>query len=322
MAIRTAVTELFGLEYPIVSAPMGWISGGRLAAAVSNAGGLGLVAGAYGDPVWLQPQLELARAEAKRPWGVGLITWYTPLETVELALSYKPDAFFLSFGDPHTFAPMIKAAGCRLICQVQEVDQARQAVDAGADLIVAQGAEAGGHSGVRATLPLVPAVVDAVAPVPVLAAGGIADGRGLAAALMLGAQGALIGTRFFASLESLGHDHARARLVAASSGDTTRTDVVDIVRNYYPWPAPYTARTLRNEFIARWHGRETELGAALAEETPAYYRARDQGDFETAAVFAGEGVDLIHAVEPAADLVHRIGAEAEALLRGGPALLG
>ena len=187
---------------------------------------------------------------------------------------------------------------------------------------MAQGSEAGGHgSEARAALPLVPAVVDAVAPVPVLAAGGIADGRGLAAALMLGAQGALIGTRFFAAPESLGHEHAQARLVAARAGDTIRSEVFDIVRGFYPWPKPYNHRTLRNRFVERWHGRETELLASLKDETPAYWQARDEGNFDTAAIFAGEGVDLIHAVEPAATLVHRIGAEAEALLRNGPGLL-
>jgi nitronate monooxygenase len=320
MAIRTPVTEMFGLKYPIVSAPMGWVSGGRLAAAVSNAGGLGLVAGAYGDPGWLHPQLEIAQAETQRPWGVGLITWSTPSETVDLVLSYRPATVFLSFGDPNRYAAQIKAAGCTLICQVQEVEAARQAVAAGADIIAAQGSEAGGHGAVRATLPLLPAVVDAVAPVPVLAAGGIADGRGLAAALMLGAQGALIGTRFFAASESLGHDHARARLVAASAGDTIRSTVFDIVRGFYPWPKPYDHRTLRNQFVERWYGREAELLATLDVETPTYWQARDEGDFDTAAIFAGEGVDLIHAVEPAATLVQRIGAEAEALLRRGPNL--
>jgi nitronate monooxygenase len=321
MAIRTALTEAFGLEYPIVSAPMGWVSGGRLAAAVSNAGGLGLVAGAYGDPVWLQPQLELVQAEAKRPWGVGLITWAAPPASLELALHYRPAADFLSFGDPGKYAQLIKAVGCTLICQVQEVESARQAVAAGADIVVAQGSEAGGHAGVRATLPLVPAVVDAVAPVPVLAAGGIADGRGLAAALMLGAQGALLGTRFYAAAESLGHEQARGRLVAASAGDTVRSHVFDIVRDFYPWPEPYVARALHNRFVDRWHGREPELQGALTEETPAYWRARDEGDVDVAAVFAGECVDLIRAVEPAAELVRQIGGEAEALLRGGPELL-
>ncbi|MBA4115836.1 MAG: nitronate monooxygenase [Rubrobacter sp.] len=203
MAIITALTEALGLEYPIVLAPMGSVSGGRLAAAVSKAGGLGLVGGGYGNYAWLRDELSVAKAETARPWGVGLITWATTPETVQLALSYEPHALMLSFGDPRPYVPAIKEVGCKLICQVQDLAGARAAKAAGADVIVAQGTEAGGHGATRATLPLVPAVVDAVAPMPVLAAGGIADGRGLAAALMLGAQGVLMGTRFYAATESL-----------------------------------------------------------------------------------------------------------------------
>lgn len=321
MAIRTALTETFDLDYPIVLAPMGFVAGGRLAAAVSNAGGLGLVGGAYGDPEWLHRELALVQAETNRPWGVGLITWYATHEVVDLALSYHPTAFLLSFGDVRPFAPAIKAAGCTLLCQAQEVETACEAVAAGADFIVAQGNEAGGHSAVRATLPLVPAVVDAVAPVPVLAAGGIADGRGLAAALMLGAQGAMLGTRFSAASESLTHERARERIVAARAADTAHTRVFDIVRGYHPWPEPYTARAVRNDFLARWQGRENELMTSLGMEQPAYQRAVQAGDFATAVVFAGEAVDLIDAVVPAADLVQQIGAEAETQLRNGAAIL-
>src|SRR5919201_6604433 len=124
---------------------MGGIAGGRLAAAVSNAGGLGLVGGGYGDRAWLRTELELARAGTQRPWGVGLITWHANREVVDLALSYRPTAFLLSFGDARPYALAIKAAGCTLICQVQDVEAARAAVAAGADLLVAQGTEAGGH---------------------------------------------------------------------------------------------------------------------------------------------------------------------------------
>jgi nitronate monooxygenase len=320
MAIRTALTEAFSLDYPIVLAPMGWASGGRLAASVSNAGGLGLVGGAYGDEAWLHPELDLVRSGTARPWGVGFITWHAGRGVVDLALSYRPSAVFLSFGDPLKYAGLVKAAGCTLICQVQEVEEAGEAVAAGADMIVAQGAEAGGHGALRATLPLVPAVVDAVAPVPVLAAGGIADGRGLAAALMLGAEGAVLGTRFLATAESLLHERARDRVVSARAADTARTRVFDPVRGYF-WPEGYTARTLRNRFFDRWHGRETELDAALGAEAPAYARAVVEADFDTAVIFAGEAVDLIDAVEPAADLVRRIGAEAEAQLQSGAELL-
>jgi nitronate monooxygenase len=321
MAIRTALTEAFGLEYPIVLAPMGTVAGGQLAAAVSNAGGLGLVGGGYGDPDWLMRELDLVQAATDRPWGVGLITWHATANVVELALRSHPTAVLLSFGDVRPFAPAIKDAGCTLICQIQDVEAACEAVAAGADFIVAQGSEAGGHGAVRATLPLVPAVVDAVAPVPVLAAGGIADGRGVAAALMLGAHGVMIGTRFSAASESLTHEQAKARIVAAHAADTDRTRVFDIIRGYRAWPAPYTARAVRNDFFARWHGREGALEAALESEMPPYQRAMAEGDFETALIFAGEAVDLIDAVVPAAELVQRIGVEAEVRLRDGLGLL-
>jgi nitronate monooxygenase len=215
--IVTALTEMFGLQHPIVLGPMGGVSGGHLAATVSNAGGLGLVGGGYGDPAWLRTELALVTAETQQPWGVGLITWSIDQSVFDLALSYRPDAFMLSFGDPRPYAPAIKSAGSKLICQVQDLAETRLAQEAGADIIVAQGTEAGGHGARRATLPLVPAVVDAVAPTPVLAAGGIADGRGLAAALMLGAHGALIGTRFYASTEALGQDRAKLRSLRAAT---------------------------------------------------------------------------------------------------------
>lgn len=319
MAIRTELTERFGLEYPIFLAPMGSISGGRLAAAVSNAGALGIVGGGYGEPVWMRNELSVAGSETERPWGVGLITWHATRETVELALQYEPDVFMLSFGDPRPYVSTIKATGCALICQVQDVSDARAAKEAGADIIVAQGTEAGGHGASRATLPLVPAVVDAVAPTPVLAAGGIVDGRGLAATLMLGARGVLMGTRFYAATEASGHQRAKERIVAARGGDTQRTRVFDIVRGH-EWPEPYTGRALHNTFLERWDGREEDLAAALDTETPAFQTAVREGDVDTAMVWAGEAVDLISDLAPAAELVARIGAEAEACLRYGGTL--
>ena len=313
MAIRTTLTEAFGLEYPIVLAPMASVSGGRLSAAVSNAGGLGLVGGGYGDSGWLRKELSLAQAETSRPWGVGLITWAATHETVQLALDHGPHVLMLSFGDPRPYATDIKAAGCALICQVQDVEGARAAKAVGADFIVAQGTEAGGHGAARATLPLVPAVVDAVAPTPVLAAGGIADGRGLAAALMLGAQGVLMGTRFYAATESLGHWRAKEHIVAAKGEDTRRTRVFDVVRGH-EWPEPYTGRALHNRFLERWEGREDALVAELDAEGRAFQEAVSEGDFETAMVWAGEAVDLIAEVASAGELVRSIGMEAESNL--------
>jgi len=314
------MTAMFGLDYPIVLAPMGSVAGGSLAAAVSNAGALGLVGGAYGEPNWLRTELSKVRSGTRRPWGVGLITWHATPEAVELALSYEPHAFMLSFGDPRPFAPTIKEAGCTLICQVQGTEEGKAAEAAGADVIVAQGTEAGGHGAERSTLPLVPALVDAVAPTPVLAAGGIADGRGLAAALMLGAQGALMGTRFYAATEALGHESARERIVAAQGRDTRRTRVFDVVRQHV-WPQPYTGRAIRNRFMERWDRREDDLAEALDEEIPRFRAAVRDGDFDTAMIWAGEGVDLISDVAPAGELVRRIGVEAETCLRHASELL-
>lgn len=321
MAIRTALREVFGLQHPIVLAPMASVSGGQLAAVVSNAGGLGLVGGGYGDPNWLREELSLARNEAERPWGVGLITWHATHETVELALSYEPHAFMLSFGDPAPYVPTIKEGGCQLICQVHDVEGALAAEAAGADFIVVQGTEAGGHGTERAsTLPLVPAVIDAVSATPVLAAGGIADGRGLAAAMMLGAQGVLIGTRFYASIEALGHEQAKERIVAAKGNETKRTRIFDVVRGL-EWPEDYTGRALHNLFLERWVGREKELAAALDAEGPAFREAVQKGNTDIAMIWCGEAADLISDVPTAAELVRRISAEAEACLRSGEELL-
>ena len=208
----------------------------------------------------------------------------------------------------------------RLVLQVQTVAAAREAKELGADVIVAEGAEAGGHGHSRSTLPLVPAVVDAVAPVPVVAAGGIADGRGLAAALMLGAAGVACGTAFYAAEEALAHPAAKGRLVAASGDATQRSTVADVARRI-PWPEPWTIRTLENEFTRQWRADPERLRGD-AGEIERYGRAREAGDFDTAAVIAGEAADLVRAVEPAGRIVERMVGEAEALLRRGPSLLG
>ena len=160
----------------------------------------------------------------------------------------------------------------------------------------------------------------AVAPTPVLAAGGIADGRGLAAALMLGAQGALIGTRFYAATEALGHESAKERILVAKGRDTERTRVFDIIRQH-AWPQPFTGRAIRNPFMERWEGRENDLSAALDEEISGFRAAVRDGDFDRAMIWAGEGVDVISDVAPAGELVRRIGAETEACLRHASDLL-
>lgn len=293
---------------------MGGVSGGELAAAVSEAGGLGLVGGGYGDLDWLRRELDLVATGTSRPWGVGLITWAAPVEALDVALERRPAAVMLSFGDPTGWAGKVKDAGVRLICQVTSLPEARQALDNGADVLVAQGTEAGGHGAVRSTLPLVPAVVDLAGDTPVLAAGGVSDGRGLAAAFMLGAQGALLGTRFEATPEALLHPRVKRRLLDARGEDTTRTQVFDQARGL-DWPRGYTGRAVRNDFLDRWTGHERQLREDDAARE-AFRQAVVDGDPDTALLWAGEGVGAVTALEPAGELVRRIGEDAARLLAG------
>jgi nitronate monooxygenase len=210
-------------------------------------------------------------------------------------------------------------AGVRLIIQVTDLEEAATATEIGADVIVAQGGEAGGHSGRRATLPFVPIVADLAAPTPVLAAGGIADGRGIAAALVLGAAGALIGTRFQATGEALVDAEVTKAIIEGRGEDTERSRILDIARGA-PWPERYPGRTLRNAFLDRWRGRDAELEAD--EDAKASFReAVDEGDMDVVPVWASEAIDLITEVVPAADLVGQLAAETEdALRRAGRAV--
>jgi nitronate monooxygenase len=312
MAIQNRLTRVLGIEHPVLLAPMDLVSGGRLAAAVSQAGGLGLLGGGYGDDTWIAQ--EWARANNARI-GCGFITWSLAKhpEMLDGVLAHAPAAVMLSFGDPRPFGPAIHASGARLICQVQTVAQAREAAAAGADVIVAQGTEAGGHGQSEPLLTLLPQVVDACPDIPVAAAGGIADGRGLAAAMMFGAEGVLMGTRFYASQEAEGHNEAKRRIVAAEGGQTVRSIVFDLSRRNR-WPGPYTGRLLRNPHLERWLGRENELEAQAEEIGRDYSAARERGDFDVAGVIAGEACALIHDIPPARDIVERIITEAVSLL--------
>lgn len=314
--IHTPLTDLLGLRYPILLAPMGAVAGGALAAAVTHSGGLGLIGPGYLGDDWINREFDAA---GNARVGVGFITWDLAKSPQRLAtcLARKPAAVMLSFGDAMPYVAAVRQAGAKLILQVQSVAAAKEAARLGADVVVAQGIEGGGHGAKpeqgRSLLPLLPAVVDAVAPVPVVAAGGIADGRGLAAALTLGAAGALIGTRFYACRESLGHANAKAKIVESSGDQTLRTRIFDIARAI-DWPLEYTGRAIANDLSRRWHGREAALEAALDEEKQRYVAAAAAGDVDTSVVWAGEGIDLIHGVEPAAEIVERLAAEARAAL--------
>ena len=317
--IETALTRLLGIEHPILLAPMGSAAGGRLAAAVTNAGGVGMVGSGYASTTAIKK--ELGEAGNTRV-GVGFILWALERNpaALDVALDARPAAVMLSFGDPTPFTGRIKEAGCKIICQVQTLAQAKEAAAAGADVIIAQGRDAGGHSGTtRGTIGLVPAVVDAVAPIPVVAAGGIADGRGLAAALSLGAAGISMGTRFTASRESLWDPAMKAAALAAGGDDTQQTRVFDIIRGA-AWPAIYPGRALRNNFSAEWHGGEEELQAAQPVEEKAYL-ATAADDFRSRVVWAGESVDLVNDIRSAAEIIEGTVAEAAAVLKQGARLV-
>ena len=308
MGLRSALTDMFGIEHPIVLAPMGGVAGGRLAAAVAAGGGLGLSGGGRGDADWLQRECALAASGTERPWGIGLLSWAIDQDTLATAIAWRPAAIMLSFGDPAPFASAIHDAAIPLIVQVTSMAEARRALDVGADVVVAQGTEAGGHGGGRSTLPFVPAVVDVAGAVPVLAAGGIADGRGLAAALVLGAAGAVVGTRFEATTEALLDADEATAILAAGASDTILGRVADVAADA-GWPAVYPARTLRNAFTDTWQNREDELGDD--DEALNEFRAGvDRADMDYVPVWAGEAVDLITELHGASALVGRISAEA------------
>jgi len=316
MSLKTSLTKRLGIAHPIILAPMDVVADAKLTSAVSNAGGFGILGGGYGEEQWLTRQLDLL-VTLKAPYGIGFITWSMAKQSklLDLALERKPAAVMLSFGDPAPFAERIKRAGSMVICQVQSVALAKQAAATGADILVVQGTEAGGHGGSRGLISLLPEIADAVGgAIPLVAAGGIADGRGLAAALMLGATGVLMGTRFYATQEAAGENSAKSRICAANGDDTLRSIVFDISRRNV-WPGPFTGRCLRNEHLDRWYGREVELMQRIDEEATRYMSARSEGNFDIAAVIAGESAGLVRDVAPARDVIERVVRDASAVLK-------
>ncbi len=321
MALRTAFTELFSLRHPIALAPMGGAAGGALAAAVCQGGGLGLVGGGRCDASWLDRELAIVSATTQRPWGLGFQSWAVDVALIEHALAYGPRAVMLSFGDPKPLAEAVRRAGSQLIVQVTDLREAREAIDLGADVIVAQGTEAGGHSGQagRSTLSFVPVVVDLAAPTPVLAAGGIADGRGVAAALALGAAGALVGTRFQTATEALVDPSVPKAIIDGCGEDTERGTLLDIARGS-GWPSRYPARTLRHPFTEQWRSRTVPLAADTEDAAvrqacqQAYREALERGELPPEPVWASESIDLITDLKPAAEIVADLAREAETVL--------
>ena len=326
--IRTRFTQRFAIKHPIICAPMSSICGGELAAAVSSAGGLGIVGGGYAGTVGGEPDLETELARAKSgsgKFGVGFITWALERAPNELtkALRHSPFCVFLSFGDPRPFAKEVRDAGAKLICQVQFMSQIDRALEAGAAAIVVQGTEAGGHGATRSTFPFVPEAADYLkqrSPETLLiAAGGIADGRGLAAALMLGADAVLVGSRFWASAEALTPRSHTNKAIGASGDESIRTKALDALRGV-PWPREYSFRILKNELTEKWAGREEEAFGAFGALSAKYAQARREEDLETVAVICGEVAGLLKDRPPAATIVNSIVAQAADLLQKGGSL--
>ncbi|WP_273149696.1 NAD(P)H-dependent flavin oxidoreductase [Methylophaga thiooxydans] len=306
MTIITKFTRQLGLNHPVMSAPMGTVSGGRLAAAVSNVGGLGMVGVGYGNKEWLRRELELVRKSTNRPWGVGFITWCITQEIFDLVMAYAPHVVMFSFGDMSPWVKQVKAKNIPVFSQVHDLNGAIDAHSKGADFIVAQGCEAGGHgTGARGTFSLVRGIKKQSLNLPIIAAGGIADGATLAAALNTGADAVSMGTRFYASFEAFADYRMKERLVECSGDDTIRTEVFDIVREI-AWPKGYNARAITNKFVALWHGNERDLKLFKTKHKPTYLHAQEHADPKIAAVWAGEGIDYINDIKDAADIVREV----------------
>ena len=317
--IRTALTTLLDLRTPVIGAPMAGVAGGELARAVSSAGGLGMIGVGADSPAFVAEQCAIPRA-AGLPFGVGLMTWVLAdrRDLLDAVIKAAPRLVSVSFGDPAPFVGPLREAGILVATSVNTRGDLDRALAADVDVVVAQGTEAGGHTGRRATLPLLQEVLEATDR-PVVAAGGIATGRGMAAALAAGAAGVWIGTPLLACPEGLNAPAFRARVCAADGEQTVLTSVFDIALEL-AWPERWAGRALANSFTEQWHGQEQELrGDPAASER--VREARRTADPEAAPVYAGESVGLVTRERPAAEVVRDLDAGAHQALRAAAGLL-
>jgi NAD(P)H-dependent flavin oxidoreductase YrpB (nitropropane dioxygenase family) len=306
--LHTPVCDLLGIELPILQAGMSSYTTPELVAAVSNAGGLGIIGSLGRSPEELREEIGKVRELTALPFGVNHVVSQLDAATLDVTLELGVPVLSLSWGRAREIAQRARDAGVMVVHQVNTPEEAGKVAADGADVIVAQGYEGGGHVGAMSTMALVPQVVDVVNGVPVLAAGGIADGRGLAAALMLGAQGALIGTRFLATPESRGRGHSKDVILNALGSQTVASKFFDDVRGVR-WPGSMV-RSIRHPLLDRWAQRQQDWALAADQILPSLEAAVEAGDF----VIAGESAGLIHDIVPAGELVERIAREAEALL--------
>jgi enoyl-[acyl-carrier protein] reductase II len=312
--LRTPLCDLLGIELPILQAPIGPSASPELAAAVSNTGGLGSVM--FGNVPAEQVKADLARLRelTDRPFAVNQVLRMFNEEAFALTLEAHPAAVWFALGDPGDLAARAHAEGRRVIHQVHSVAQALQAVERGVDVIVAQGGEAGGFGGAISTLTLVPQVVDAVAPVPVVAAGGIADGRGVAAAFALGAQGVNIGTRFLASSESRAPEELKRAIVAAESSETVKAEFINELLPIDEGMYETFPRVLRTPFVDRWNRERAELPRQAERVRAQLQEAMASDRAHELLPLAGQSAGLVHDVRPAAEIVRELVRETEAAL--------
>jgi nitronate monooxygenase len=323
--LRTRITELFGIDYPVMSSAMAMHTGATLAAAVSNAGGLGGFGAIHATkgPDWVADEIAKIHDATDKPFAIGFITAFLPMfeEAFNVTLDAKPPAIVLSFGSPQPWLDRAKASGAKVICQVQELKHAREAVEGGADVLVAQGTEAGGHTGTMSLLPLLVSVIDEFPDAPVMAAGGISTGRALAAVLAAGADGALVGTAFLATPECREIPEEHKQFIVDSDGeDTVLTRVYDILWDM-PWPEGIAERGRRNKITDEWHTREDEIPANREKITAEVQAAERSFDPAARAVLYGQSAGGVPAIRPAADVLHTICNDAERILRERLSLL-
>src|SRR6202163_2390653 len=285
--LHTPVCDLLGIDVPIFQAGMAKYTTPELVAAVSNAGGLGIIRGLRRTPVELRNEIRHVRELTSRPFGVNHVVCQIDPAAVQMTLAQRVPVLSLAWGRATELTYQAHEAGIKVIHMVGTPEEAGQVASDGADVIVAQGTEGGGHVGAMSTLPLVPLVVDVVGDVPVLAAGGIADGRGLAAVLMLGAQGALIGTRFLATPEARGRGHSKDVILNALGSQTVASKLFDDVFGLR-WPGALL-RSIRNPLLDRWAQRQQDWALAAEQIRPSLEAAIAAGDF----VIAGESAGLI-----------------------------
>jgi NAD(P)H-dependent flavin oxidoreductase YrpB (nitropropane dioxygenase family) len=314
--IRTPICRLLDIEHPIALGGMGSATSSSLVAAVSRAGGLGALGCHYLTPEQIRQRTAAIRKETNKPFGLNFLMFDMREDAFAAALELRPSVMQFAWAraeqDLTSYFDRAHRAGCKVTYMAGAVPEAVRAVDAGADIIIAQGTEGGGHVGWMASMPLIPMVVDAVAPIPVLAAGGFADGRGLAAALSLGADGILLGTRFLASIESPLHPNFKQAIVDSDGHDTQLSEIPDIAAGLV-WPGAMT-RSRRNRFVERWAGREWALRQSRAEALAKLRAARESGDVEEGPLSMGQDAGLIRDIPPAAQIVTRIAQEAEEIL--------